>query len=239
MRSPLLALFSAFACLVPLLASTTAEARGHCWCEIANACPKDGGRTAHDLGAIASYSRFESGKELDCSTRCAHAAADLEAQLRDDPAALCEKLGPGTHRLAAYSKVGHTDTRRKWCDPDHIIGTLACERECICPEGFEYDPGAGHCAGRCGDLFVMTRPDSCHWDGAFTDGDPCDGVTIGPMPVGIWPVELMTPEGELVWVEDVVGDLHVEEIPAELPLDALEDAPDGPPVCGVDICEGG
>lgn len=237
MRSPHLFALPLAACLIALFTAGRAEARGHCWCEIANACPKDGGRTAHDLGAIASYSRFESGKELDCATRCANAAADIESELRDDPAALCEKLGPGNHRLAAYSKVGHTDTDRKWCDPDHIIGTLRCSRQCICPEGYAYKPGAGHCAGYCGDVFVMTRPDSCHTVGEFTDESPCDGIVLGPTPIDRWPVELVTSEGELVSVEDVVGDLHVEEIPAELPLDAFDDLPLGGPGCGVDICE--
>lgn len=226
--------------------TTTAQARTHCWCEVATGCPKTGGKTVHDLGAIASYPLLRSGKQRDCATRCGQEAAAIEAQLRDDPDALCERLGPGTHHLAAYSRVGHTDVRNNWCDPDHVIGTLTCRKDCVCPEGYTYDEGAGHCAGYCNGLFVMTRPDSCDMVGQWADEAPCDGDgQNGWVEVGEWsgtvPVEA---GGEIgaqvdggVWVEDLLGDVHAGELPSELPLDDIEaDGGDGGWACGVDIC---
>jgi len=224
--------FAAALLFASFFISSPAFARGHCWCEIATACPKDGGRTAHNFGSIHSYGRFESGKQVDCATRCGDAANAIRADLRNNPDALCARLGPGTYDLNAYSKVGHRDTRNNWCNPDASIGRLKCEVSVVCPPGYDYDAGAGLCKGFCGGVRVLTRPEDEVVIGSWLDIFICQDDPPGELTYGEWPVQLLDEEGVMVTLDDAWGDLDYDDLPAE--LDTLDEFLGG--ACGENTC---
>lgn len=138
------------------LFASPAEAKKPCQCEVSVGCPKDGHTTLVDFGAVDRYREIERRKQSRCATTCGARAASATADIRADADLWCGKLGEGRHPVAAYSVVGHRDTRNNWCDPDHTVGTLVCEEVCACPPGFNLDPDTKLCVGTCGGRAVVT-----------------------------------------------------------------------------------
>lgn len=213
----------ALAALVALPAFASGPNGPHCWCEIATDCPKDDHQTVYNFGAIAQYGKLESGKQRKCADACALASGSFRPTFDANLDLYCERLGDGVYDLHAYSKVGHTDTRNNWCDPDDFIGRLTCTTTCTCPPGYSYDPGVGQCTGWCNGLYTMTRPEDCDTVGTLGEpGDPCDPVPLGRTPLSVVSVDISGEDGTTP-LEDLFGDLDIDEVLDHLGLEAEDD----------------
>lgn len=108
-----------------------------CWCKIRAGC---NGPILKDFGSLGQYNAVVSGKQAHCSSACSTAAAQYGLSgLQGQGASACNSTGSGSHKIQAFSIVGHSDTNNNACDPDQTFGTLNCTAipvVCTCPRGW-------------------------------------------------------------------------------------------------------